>query len=334
MNILVLGGTQFVGRHIVEALVAAGHSVSILSRGRTADELPARVERLRGDRDDGPPGLHALTGRTWDVCIDVSGYTSRQVRASTEKLRDHVGHYVFISAVSVYGDPPSGPVDETCPRSPPAAEDILEINAETYGPLKVACENIVQDVYADRCALLRPQIVAGPHDPFDRFSYWVRRAAQSGEMLAPGDGSDHLQVVDARDVAQFAGFVCESGLNGSFNLAGPRLTWAEFMTILGARNVAWVPAAVLNAAGVRESELPLYRPAGGPRSSLMHVSSERAVRAGLTLTDTRSTVQAVRTWVQNSDLSPALSPEREAALISAARNFGRSDTCPPPARPA
>jgi 2'-hydroxyisoflavone reductase len=170
MRVLILGGTQFVGRHIVETLLAAGHMVSILTRGKTPDELPPQVERLRGDRDKGIFGLEALRGRSWDVCVDVSGYTPRQVRPSAERLRASVKRYVFVSAVRVYGDPDRRPVRETYPRVPPASEDVTEVNDETYGALKVTCENIVQQIYADRCTLLRPQIVVGPHDPSGRYS--------------------------------------------------------------------------------------------------------------------------------------------------------------------
>jgi 2'-hydroxyisoflavone reductase len=319
MRIFVLGGTQFVGRHIVEGLIAAGHRASILTRGKTPDELPAEVERLRGDRDEGRSGLAALHGRSWDACVDVSGYTPRQVRPSAELLRSCVGRYVFVSAVSVYGDPTRGPVDETHPHLPPAAESVTQIDRETYGPLKVACENIVEELYGQRSTVLRPQVVAGPHDPLDRFSYWVRRAMQGGEMLAPGDGSDHLQVIDARDVAQFTRTAIEHSLGGSFNLAGPRLTWTEFLRTLGAQNLVWVPAEVIKAAGVSEFELPLYRPEGGPRSSLMHVTSARAIEAGLTLTDTEVTVNDTRAWLLNKDIAPALSPETEVKLIQTAR---------------
>jgi 2'-hydroxyisoflavone reductase len=315
MKILVLGGTQFVGRHIVEVLARAGHAVSILNRGRSRDELPARVERLRGDRDHGLSGLDALTARTWDACVDVSGYTPRQVRASAGKLRGSVGRYVFVSAVSVYGRPARGPIAETAPCSPPAGEEVSEVTAETYGPLKVACEQIVAEYFPDRCALLRPQVVAGPHDPIDRFSYWVRRAGRGGEMLAPGDGSDYLQYIDAGDCARFTRTVCERGLAGSFNLAGPRLTWAEFIGALGAPSVVWVSKETLAAAGVTEFELPLYRPAGSPRSGLMHVSSERAAAAGLALTEPEATIAGVRAWLRGTDGPPALVPERERALI-------------------
>src|SRR5688572_26531891 len=146
MRVLVLGGTQFVGRHIALALLAAGHSVSILTRGRTPDELPADVERLRGDRDQGRVGLAALRGRTWDACVDTSGYTPRQVRPSAELLGDRVSRYLFVSAVSVYGDPIERPVLESQHRLPPAGNDVTQIDSQTYGPLKVASEDIVQHV--------------------------------------------------------------------------------------------------------------------------------------------------------------------------------------------
>jgi 2'-hydroxyisoflavone reductase len=319
MKILVLGGTQFVGRHIVEELLRGGHTVSLFNRGMTRDELPGDVERLRGDRDEGPAGITSLAGREWDACIDVSGLTPTHVRASAEVLHRSVARYVHISAISVYGNPAQGPVDESQPRVPPADESINEVNAETYGPLKVTCENIVQEFFDGRCALLRPQIVAGPYDPFDRFSYWVRRATQGGEMLAPGDGSDYLQTIDAGDLARFTGRVCEAGLAGSFNLAGSRITWTEFMQILPANHIVWVPKEIIAAAGVTEFELPLYRPAGGRRSSLMHVSNDRAVAAGLTISDPRTTIANVQAWLCKCELAPALSPEREAALIQASR---------------
>jgi 2'-hydroxyisoflavone reductase len=196
------------------------------------------------------------------------------------------------------------------------------VNGDTYGPLKVACENIIQQIYGTRCALLRPQIVAGPYDPLDRFSYWVRRAAQAGEMLAPGDGHDHLQFIDARDLARFTVAVIEGDLCGGFNLAGPRLTWAEFMRVLGAKDIVWVSAKLIKSAGLTEHEMPLYRPEGGARSSLMHVSNERAIEAGLTLTAPELTAKDTRAWLQGNGPTAALSPELEAKLIRIARAGG------------
>ena len=324
LRVLILGGTQFVGRQIVETLLSAGHTVSILTRGVSPDQLPAQVERLRGDRDQGTSGLAALTGRSCDVCVDVSGYTPRQVRPSAEQLQKNVSRYVFVSAVSVYGDPSRRPVDETHPLLPPAGEDVTEVNAETYGALKVACENIVQEIYAGRCALLRPQIAVGPHDQRGRYSYWLRRAMPGGDMLAPGDGSDHVQFIDVRDLARFVTTVIEHDLYGVFNLAGPRLTWAEFMKVLGAENPVWVAAGLIRAAGLTEFELPLYRPEYGPRSGLMEVSHRRARAAGLTLTDPAVTANDLRSWILGQHLPPMPLPEKEAELIKIARQSGRS----------
>jgi len=319
MNVLVLGGTQFVGRHIAETLLAAGHAVSVFTRGLTPDELPAAIERLRGDRDLGTAGLHVLTDRSWDVCVDVSGYTARQVRASAETLRSSVKRYVFISAISVYGDPGQRPVQETHPLLASAGEDVTEVNGETYGPLKVTCENIVREIFPDRFTVLRPQVVIGPHDPSGRYAYWLQRAMQGSEMLAPGDGSDHLQLIDVRDLARFVTTVIENNIGETFNLAGPRFTWADFMQLIGAARVAWVPADLIQAAGLTFMELPLYRPERGPRSSLMDVSNARARAAGLTLTDPAASVREVRAWIADREPQSMLSPAREAELIRLAR---------------
>jgi 2'-hydroxyisoflavone reductase len=320
MKVLILGGTQFVGRHVAETLLSGGHSVSILTRGKSPDALSAEVERLRGDRDEGALGLQALQGRHWDVCVDVSGYTPRQVRPSVEQLRTNVNRYVFVSAVRVYGDPKDRPVRETHSRMRPAHEDVTEVNDETYGALKVTCENIVQQAYAERCTLLRPQVVVGPYDPIDRLSYWVRRAMLGGEMLAPGDGSDHVQFIDAHDFARFTRTVIENDVSGAFNLAGTRLKWVEFMTVLGAQDLVWVNAEIIKSAGLKINELPLYRPERGALSGLMDVNNERAIRAGLSVTDPAVTIQKTRDWLISSDLAPALSPEREAELIRIARH--------------
>ncbi len=319
MRILILGGTQFIGRHIAETLLAAGHAVSIFNRGRSADSLSNEIERLRGDRDQGDSGLSALSDRSWDACIDVSGYTPKQVRASAEFLRGRVERYVYVSAVMAYGDPVRRPVTEEHPLVPPAAEDVTEINGETYGPLKAACDNIVRDIWQDRCTVLRPQVVFGPHDCSGRVEHWLQRAMLGGEMLAPGDGNDHLQMIDVRDVARFVQTVLEQRMNGVFNLAGPRMTWREFIALIGASNLVWVSADIINAAGLTFNELPLYRHEHGPRASLMDVSSEKAQGAGLTLTDPAISLSDMREWIAGRNQPLALSRERERELIAVAR---------------
>ncbi|HSY16909.1 MAG TPA: NAD-dependent epimerase/dehydratase family protein [Candidatus Acidoferrales bacterium] len=319
MKILILGGTRFIGRHIVETLLEAGHKVSILTRGKTRDELPRQVERLEGDRDAGAEGLKALAGRRWDACVDVSGYTPRQVRPSAERLRERVRRYVFISTASVYGDTQERPVREDCPRMEPISEEVTEVNGETYGRLKVTCEDLVQKIYGERCALLRPQIVVGPHDPTGRYPYWVRRAGQGGEMLAPGDGGDHVQVIDVRDLAWFVVSAIERDLGGAFNVAGPRFTWAKFIKMLGAKNVVWVPTEVILAAGIAQFELPIFRPERGQYSALMDLSNDKAQAAGLMLTAAEETIQDVRKAIAGWAEPPLFSREREAELIGRVR---------------
>ncbi len=323
MHVLVLGGTRFIGRHIVEALLASGHGVCVFTRGTSRDELPGSVERLRGDRSQGAAGILALAGRSWDACIDVSGYTPIQVRASAERLRTQIGRYLFISTVSVYREQDRGPIVETDALLPEAAEDLVEVTGETYGPLKVTCERLVRATYGDRCTFLRPQIVAGPYDPTGRHTYWVQRAAQGNEMLAPGSREDHVQVVDARDLARFAASVVERDIPGTFNMAGPRMTWATFVQTLGVSRATWVGADILRAASVTSAELPLFIEDGTAYSGIMHVAADLAVAAGFTVTDAAKTVADTRAWLRDAPMTPALSLERERELIAAAASAGR-----------
>ncbi len=317
MDILVLGGTQFVGRHIVLAFLAAGHRVSILTRGRTPDDLPPEVERLRGDRGEAG-GLDALGSRSWAACVDVSGYLPSAVRASSETLRGRVGRYVFISTASVYAEPDRHPVREDDPLLPAAQEDTMEVTGETYGPLKVTCEQIVLGAYGPDATILRPQIVAGPFDHTARYPYWVDRAGRGEETLLPGNGTDHVQVIDARDLAQFTVRVVEGAVGGVFNVAGPRLSWGQFARLLGIREPVWVDAAQLEALGLGFRELPLFIPEDGAQAGLMDVSAERAVLAGLTLTPPEVTARDTRAWSEQAGLSYALTPQWEAEALAAA----------------
>lgn len=318
MKTLILGGTRFVGRHIAEALIAAGHEVTLFTRGKSPDALPEGIERVHGDRNEGLAALAPLRNRCWDVCVDVCGYTPKQVRPSAELLMDHVARYVFISTASVYAEGAERPVAEDAPRHLPASEEITEVDSLNYGPLKVACEDIVTAVYGSRATLIRPQIVVGPHDPSGRYPYWVHRAKLGGSMLAPGDGSDHVQVIDARDQARFVVRCIERGLGGAFNLAGPRFRWSEFVRLLGVQDVVWAPVTYLDGAGVLES-LQLFVPDNGPWGWVMDQSNARALSAGLTLTDPAETLRDIRETLTAVNPLPLLDSEREAALISRMR---------------
>ena len=324
MRVLILGGSGFIGQHLVRGLLAGGHAVTAFSRGRQAAALPAGTERLHGDRDAGAAGLTALTGRAWDACVDLSGYTPRQLRASSQALMRCVGRYVYVSAVMAYAlpiEPIRRPVTEGHPLRLPAADDVTVVDGHTYGPLKVACEAIVTQAFGPRATVLRPQGVAGPGDNTLRHAYWVQRAAlgpAGGAMLAPGDGSDALQLIDVRDVAAFMRRVLEHDIAGVFNLAGPRLGWRQFMQLLGVAAPVWVPAAVLQAADLAFGELPLYRHADHPLAALMDVSSAQAQAAGLVVTDPARSIHDMQAWCRGRALGRPLSAEREAALIQAA----------------
>ena len=324
MRILVLGGTQFIGRQIGLEFMRAGDAVTILNRGKTPDDLPAEVERLRGDRDRGLAGLSQLEGRQWDACVDVNGYTAVHVSASVSELQRRVDRYVFISAVAVYGSAPTGPLDEDAPVVEAAPEHVTDVVGDMYGRLKVTCERIVREAFGHRATILRPQVVVGPHDPTTRLTYWIHRAQQVGPMLAPGDGSDFLQVVDVKDVARFAALAVKRNRSGTYNLAGKRVTWRSFLDMLAPRDVCWVSRPILEQASVREADLPLYRPLGSPRSGLMHVSNGNAMNAGFIVTPLRTSVEQVRAWIAggNPD-TQAFDPHVERRLIERQMAHGR-----------
>jgi len=265
MRLLVLGGTVFVGRHIVEAATARGHEVTLFNRGRTAPELFPELERIVGDRTK---DLSALRGREFDAAIDSSGYEPDVVRASAEALADSVERYAFVSTISVYADYFAG-MDES------AALD--ESGEDDYGPLKVRCEREVEAAFGGRALIARPCIVAGPHDPTDRFTYWVRRAATNGQVRVPTESDQPVQLIDARDLGEWLVRALEDGVSGVFNATGPT---TSFEAMLG----ACADAAGSNPQFVWEptesDDLPLCLPAE-EAARFYRVDSSRAIAHGL-----------------------------------------------------
>ena len=217
VKLLVLGGTRFVGRHLVEAALARGHEVTLFNRGNHPEVFP-EVEGLIGDRDG---DLGALENRTWDAALDTSGYVPRLVRDSAERLRDAVGHYTFISTVSVYPDTLPPHADEDARVR--GLEDPLteEVTNGTYGGLKVLCEEAVREIYGARSLVIRPGLVVGPYDPTDRFTYWPVRVAEGGEVLAPGVPEAPVQFIDARDLAAWTLGMIEGRETGTYNAVSP-----------------------------------------------------------------------------------------------------------------
>src|SRR5262245_13833200 len=194
----MIGGTWFLGRHIVDSAIARGHDVTLFNRGRHNADLFSDVEKLHGDRDG---ELDVLRGRTWEAVIDTCGYVPRVVRASAELLKEAVEHYTFTSSMSVYADTSSKGLDETTPVGTLEDETVEQVTGETYGPMKALCEKLIEEIYPRRSSFVRAGLIVGPYDYIDRFTYWVRRIARGGDVLAPGDPESPIQIIDARDLA-------------------------------------------------------------------------------------------------------------------------------------
>ena len=227
MKILIIGGTRFVGPALVEAARARSHDVTLFNRGLSAPDAFADIETITGDRET---DLDQLGRRQWDAVIDTCGYFPRQVKLSAEALRQAVDHYTFISSISVY--PVQGPLgrDELAPVLPPVDDAIEEVTGETYGPLKVGCEAALMEVFQSDALIIRAGLIVGPGDPTNRFTYWVTRAAQGGDAIAP-PAEQPIQFVDARDLATFIVHAAEARIAGVYNVTGPaqRLTFGEFL---------------------------------------------------------------------------------------------------------
>jgi 2'-hydroxyisoflavone reductase len=322
VKLLVLGGTKFLGRHAVDAALAAGHEVTAFTRGRTNPELFPEVEHLRGDRDG---ELAALEGRTWDGVVDTSGYVPRIVRRSAELLRDAVGRYVFVSSISAYGDF-SAPITEQTPVAELDDPDTEEID-EHYGALKAACERVVEDVFGKRSARVRAGLIVGPFDPTDRFTYWPRRIAAGGEVLGPGDPGAPVQFVDARDLGAWLVRLALAGPGGVYNATGPAepLTFSELLeqmrkAIGSDASVVWTDGARVLEAGVQPwQELPLWLP-DDEYAGMSRADISRALEAGLRFRPLEETVLDTLAWDRTvPGERPTLSPEKERQILAGKR---------------
>jgi 2'-hydroxyisoflavone reductase len=323
MKILVLGGTQFLGKTIVETAVAAGHDVSIFHRGRTNPGLFPELEHLIGDRDG---GLDVLHGRTWDAVIDVSGYIPRLVRDSATLLAPNIGHYTFISTISVYEAAAQGPLAEDAPLGTLADETVEEVNGQTYGPLKVLCEKAAEEATNGRSLSVRAGLLVGPEDYTDRFTYWPVRIAKGGDILAPESPDVPTQFIDVRDIAAWVVQATEKGLTGPYNVTGPAnpLTlgalFATCQQVTGSQaNFVWADEAFLLEQGVAPfSEMPLWIPTA--RRGMMQVDCRKAMADGLVYRPLEETIRDTLAWANgrsaNHEWRGGLKPEREAALLA------------------
>ena len=217
LNLLILGGTGFIGPHLVRHAVARGHTVTIFTRGRHDAELPDSITRLTGDRNG---DLKSLEGKTWDAVVDDSATNPAWVAASAALLRNNVGRYLFTSSTGVFYPYLSRGLDENGPIKLDA--DDPKDGSATFGVAKAKCEREVMNAFGDRGVIVRPTYIVGPGDTSDRFPYWPQRLARGGEVLAPGKRNDPVQFIDVRDLAELYVKLLEDGRSGAYNAVGPR----------------------------------------------------------------------------------------------------------------
>jgi len=293
-TVLVLGGTVFLGRHVVEAALADGHRVTMFSRGLTQPDLFPHIERIHGDRDG---GMGALAGRRWDVVIDTCGFVPRVVAQS---MALDAGRYVFVSSISACADL-SRPFDETAALLPPVDTEDVGV---AYGALKAACERVVQERFGGDAVIVRPGLIGGPHDPTGRFTYWPVRIAEGGDVLAPAPPDAPVQVIDVRDAARWLVRV-ESG--GVYNAVGPSTTMGRLLdtarrTLGSDARLVWVQPEHL--AGVEPwTELPLWLTSPA-HQGMMRASCARAIAAGLDLRPIEETIRDTLAWARDLQGEP------------------------------
>ena len=338
LKILILGGTGFIGPNQVRYALSRGHEVTIFNRGRQKEDWPGHVEELLGDRNTGD--LKSLEGREWDVCIDNPTTLPFWVRDAAKVLKGKVKQYIFVSTISVYAANDT-PADETAALAAykgadPMAETQAAVakNAALYGQLKAISEAEARRQFGEAATtIVRPGLIVGPGDETDRFSYWPVRLANPGgkwgpDVLAPGDGSDPVQFIDARDLAEWIVRMAESGTPGTFNATGKPIAMKAFLGGVAAGvhanpKLTWVSTKFLEDHKVNAwSDQPVWVPGQGETAGFHHRSIARALKAGLTYRPLPPTAGETLAWFENqpperqAKLRSGLTPERETTLLA------------------
>ena len=333
MDLLIIGGTRFLGRHLAGQALADGHRVTLLNRGRSGPGLFPEAEHLVADRD---ADLSVLGGRQWDAALDTCAYFPRQVRALAGHLVGQVGQYQLVSSISAYAGFAHPGVNEDSPVIQlDDTESATTITGDNYGGLKVACELAALDGFGSACLIARPGLIVGPHDPTGRWTWWVQRLLRSGEVLAPGAPDTPVQFIDARDIAAWMLHQAEQAHQGVFNLNGPDspLTMGDWLAgmhaaLASTAHFTWVDEAFVLGQGVQPwSDLPVWLPR---ENEAMHeVDCTRARDSGLVCRPLAQTALDTAAWLATLAAAPAvpnggpprpsvgLAPEREAALLQA-----------------
>ncbi len=361
MNLLILGGTAFLGPAIVESAKARGWTVTLFNRGKTNPGRFPDLEQIHGDRDPKKGlGLEPLAaaikgGRTWDAVIDTSAYTPRVARASAELLKPAVRHYILVTTVNVYAEGMPAHADESAPLAPSPAEGEEKVTNETYGPLKAACERVLAEVYGERATMLRPGLIVGPGDTTDRFSYWPVRMSRGGEVLVPEavkPWAAEVCFIDVRDLADFACVCAEGGHGGAYNCAGPAgpltmdgLVWGCRAGFGDAITLVPVGEAWLLEQGVQPwMGLPLWIPSSMAEEATMgSMSRRRAIEGGMTFRPLATTAADTAAWFAKAKPdfefgakpgATGISRAREAELIAQWRAKVAAAAVSPAAAPA
>ena len=327
MKILIIGGTRFLGRHLVDSALARGHEVTLFNRGKSNPDLFLNIETILGDREH---DLDRLAGREWDAVIDTCGYFPRIVRLSAQSLERSVGRYVFISSVSVYAGFSKIGIDEYDPVGKIEDESVEEITGESYGPLKALSEKAAQDVFGeDRTLIIRPGLIVGPNDPTDRFTYWPVRVARGRDVLAPQNPSVPIQIIDVRDLSDFIIKLIEENASGVYNATGPdyELTLGKLLEV--SKQVSnsdaqfkWASVDFLNQNQVQAwSDMPVWVPDTEEDAGFSRIDVSKAIDAGLTFRPLEETVRDTLDWANtrppDHEWRAGLSEEREAQILEA-----------------
>jgi 2'-hydroxyisoflavone reductase len=330
LRILVLGGTSFIGPHQVQYALDRGHEITLFNRGRTNTDLFPGVERLIGDRNG---DLDALAGRTWDVCIDNSASNIRWVELSTAALRDSVDRYFYVSSRSAYADTGAIPMTADHPtftyESAGVSRD-ADRDRLPYGLQKALCERQTQEVFGARACIFRPGLIIGPRDRTDRFTYWPVRIHRGGEVLSPGDGSDPIQIIDARDFSEWMIRMAEDGHTGVYNAVGPAIPRPMDELLYGIRAVTtaettftWVDTEFLIERDVRPyREMPVWMPPLPGREGYARFDLTPEIERGLTFRSLAVTTQDTleyhfsRPAEEQWPLRAGITPEREVEVLA------------------
>lgn len=330
MRLLVLGGTEFVGKAVVDEGLSRGWEVTTLNRG--SQEPQDGVAALHGDRTR-KDGLTALGGGIWDMVVDTWSWAPAAVRDSAALLAGRADHYVYVSSRSVYLQPTPADAAETAPLVDASPDDDT---ADDYARAKAGGELAAQSAFGDRALLVRAGLILGPHENVGRLPWWLRRIARGGEVLAPGPAEAGIQYIDARDLALWALTAAEGGLGGAYNVVSPpgHVTMQQILeacrTITrSTAELRWTEPHSILAAGIQPwSDLPLWLPPGELYDTLHRGSVSRAIGAGLRVRGVEDTIQDTWTWLQSiggtapqrPDRRPVgLDPEVESAVLSAHR---------------